>query len=175
MLFDHTYIFHDFLTAIHALLIHYILYRLSLQKLYFQCLCQLLILPAASYRNPDILSSVRNLSREILNENLLFQKLCRQFLALPAVDQLAHKIICRGRIYLQSLDLAQLPVKPFSLFPQFHKCLFIIFLILIKNLHKKFCHGINIPDGHRLLYLVEPLLILRRQNPEAQSRHPIGL
>ena len=110
MLFDHTYIFHDFLTAIHALLIHYILYRLSLQKLYFQCLCQLLILPAASYRNPDILSSVRNLSREILNQNLLFQKLCRQFLALPAVDQLAHKIICRGRIYLQSLDLAQLPV-----------------------------------------------------------------
>ena len=75
MLFDHTYIFHDFLTAIHALLIHYILYRLSLQKLYFQCLCQLLILPAASYRNPDILSSVRNLSREILNQNLLFQKL----------------------------------------------------------------------------------------------------
>lgn len=69
------YIFHDFLTAIHALLIHYILYRLSLQKLYFQCLCQLLILPAASYRNPDILPSVRNLSRKILNQNLLFQKL----------------------------------------------------------------------------------------------------
>ena len=48
-------------------------------------------------------------------------------------------------------------------------------IINVKNLHKKFCHGIDIPDGHRLLYPVEPLLVLRRQNPEAQSRHPIGL